>query len=647
MSWIQRLYDTYDKCLPSVSYDIEGGSKPLLPISHTTKQAQIEIVIDPNGNFKRAKVISKDDSRTIIPCTEESGGRTGKRPKPHPLSDKLQYVAKDFSEYGGRVTVGYSKESQKPYNEYEDQLKKWCESESSHPKAQAVLAYIRKGRVIKDLVDAGILFVGPDGKLPDRWEGKPVPDIFTATPRGYQGDAFVRWSVEAPGDPQSHLWTDNSMFESWIKFYDSTKKDKTLCLVTGESKPAAEQHPANLRYDGDKAKIISSNDKSGFTYRGRFLNSEQACSVGYEVTQKAHNALRWLLDRQGYKKNNQAIVAWSVVGNPVPDPLMDSFDLLSSDSSVPASTSQEFALKLNQKIKGYSAKLEDSTGIVVMGLDSAVPGRMSIAFYRELSKSDFLKRIEEWHETCSWWIDWRISTPSGTNKKRVPKFVGAPSPSDIVDSAYGFKANDELRKATVERLLPCIIDGQRIPRDLVESAVRRASNRIGMEEYEWKKTISVACAIYRKYHENEGFEMALEENRLTRDYLYGRLLAVANSIESWALSESTEARQTTAARLMNRFADHPATTWKTIYLSLAPYKARLGGKVYSREKLITEIGSKFQLEDFNSDKKLSGEFLLGYYCQSEALRAQKKSNIQESGVADTVNEDNEVGINVE
>lgn len=113
--------------------------------------------------------------------------------------------------------------------------------------------------------------------------------------------------------------------------------------------------------------------------------------------------------------------------------------------------------------------------------------------------------------------------------------------------------------------------------------------------------------------------MALDENRKSRDYLYGRLLALADSLEQWALKKAGETRQTTAARLMQRFADHPYSTWRTIELALGPYKARLGGKSLKRQKMISEVTAMFTPDDYINDKKLSGEFLLGYHCQREAL----------------------------
>ena len=123
--------------------------------------------------------------------------------------------------------------------------------------------------------------------------------------------------------------------------------------------------------------------------------------------------------------------------------------------------------------------------------------------------------------------------------------------------------------------------------------------------------------------------MALELNRTSRDYLYGRLLAVAELIEEMALRLANETRSTNAARLMQRFADHPYSTWRTIELSLVPYKARLETKapVFLREKkqLLDEINCAFDAQDFVSEAKLTGEFLLGYHCQRLAPRPTREA----------------------
>jgi CRISPR-associated protein Csd1 len=638
MGWIQKLYETYENCQEAVGKETDENKVPLLPICHTTQKAHIEIVIDGEGNFKRARVVPK--VRTIIPCTEKSGGRT-RGPAAHPLCDKLQYVAQDYAEYGG------TKESR--FDLYEKELEKWCDSGYSHYKARAVLKYVKKGKVIEDLIDSKTLIADQNGrflKKTDRKDksNKNVLTVFDVVDS--QEEAFVRWIVEIPDEPESRVWKDESLWRSWIKYYTSIKKEKTLCYVLGEAGLAAEQHPAKLRKDADKGKLISSgktrdkdgkvtvDDGCGFTFLGRFVNSDQAAGVSLEVTQKAHSALRWLISRQGYRRNELAVVAWAISGKNIPQPLSDPLEILGltelpSDEAPEVYTAQGIGIRLRNRIAGYSSEIGSTDGVVVMGIDSATPGRTAITFYRELTGSEYLNRINTWHETCSWLHRYRFVQAQGdSGSKRIPlPFIGAPTPSDIAEAAYAINNNgklqidETLRKTSVERLLPCIIDGRQIPRDIVESAVRRASNRMSLENWQWEKTMSIACALFKKLKEKESYSMALDPNRKTRDYLYGRLLALADSLEQLALQKASEDRQTTAARLMNRFAERPYSTWRTIELALSPYKARLGYKSKKRQRMIDEVKDLFDLNDFVNDKRLSGEFLLGYSCQREYLRS--------------------------
>ena len=645
MSWIQKLHETYERCagLPQFT------SNPLLPISHTTQQAHIEIVIDGIGNFRRANVVSKEDQTTLVPCTEESGGRAGIKPKNHPLCDKLQYVAGDYRKLGGEVTVGFAKEEEEPHRSYLKDLEAWGASPYGHRKLAAVLTYVRKKHVVHDLVRERLLPLDSQGKLLKKWDGdkKDVPAIFKVIPAGSSPeDAFIRWRVEIANDPQPAIWQNKEVMDAWIGYYASQQTKHGLCMVTGKETILAEQHTAKLRNAGDKAKLISSNDTSGYTFRGRFIDADQACGVGFVVTQQAHKALQWLLDferKQAFRNGNQVIVAWAVSGKSLPDLFDNSAQMFGLESreedAAPAyqgDAGQAFAVRLKKYIADYRARLGSTDAIVVMALDSATPGRLAITYYRELTGSEFLERIQLWHESCAW----------HQNFGKGLKFVGVPSPRDIAAAAYGRqvegKSGEKLRKATVERLLPCIIDGRPIPRDIVESTVRRTANRSGLEKWEWKKNLGIACALFRGHHKGRSYKMALELDRTSRDYLFGRLLAVADRIEGLALHLADEKRDTNAAKLMQRFADHPYSAWRTIELSLVPYKTRLRarspGFLVNMEKLIDGIVCAFNGQDFMSETRLSGEFLLGYHCQRQALWPKSESTKAEETTENQTNQ---------
>lgn len=639
MNWLQRLNETYEQCAGQPQF----ATHPLLPIGHTTQQAHVEIVIDAQGSFRRASVIDRDDQTTMIPCTERSGGRAGSKPKNHPLCDKLQYVAGEFRDFGGNVTSGFAGDTEEPFKTYRGDLAAWASSGSGHPSLSAILSYIDKRSVIQDLVNEGVLYLNPTGKLLKEWTGdkKDTPPIFANMPaNSTPEEAFIRWRVETPTAAQTGVWEDLDLVKAWIDHYASQQTKRGVCMVTGSKDVVlAVQHPAKVRHAGDKAKLISSNDTSGYTFRGRFLDADETCGVGFVITQQAHNALRWLLDakrNQAFCNGDQRIVAWAVSGKPVPDMFRNSAELFGLESAPDCEdlapeigdAGQAFALRLKTYIAGYRADIGPAESIVVMALDSATPGRMAIPYYRDLTGSEFLDRVQAWHSDCAWY----------QNYGGKLSFVGAPSPNDITEVAYGKqvegKSGQNLRKATAERLLPCITDGRAIPKDLVGSTIRsavRLSNRSSSDRWKWEKAMGIACALFRGHHKRKGedYLMTLEGDRKTRDYLFGRLLAVADGLEGAALYVAGEQRPTNALKLMQRFADRPSSTWRTIELSLVPSRTRLQsrrpGWLRKFETTMDEVMCELTAGDFMDDHRLSGEFLLAYHTQREALRPKGKS----------------------
>lgn len=611
MSWLNKLYDTYENC-ESVIGKYDADQKiPLLPIAHSTQNAQIEVRLDSEGNFKNAVTVDKKDAVTVIPVSEDSAARSSGI-FPHPLFDKLQYIAGDYIKYVDGKKGEY-------FKKYIQGLEAWCNSPFANKKACAVLTYLKKETLIADLIEQKVLICGEDGKL-----NRSVKlDVSS------QCDAFVRFRVYGE-DRESRVWLDEEVQNSFAGYYISLNNSKELCYASGKNIACSEKHPAKVRNTADKAKLISGNDESGFTYRGRFSNKGQAISVGYETTQKAHNALKWLIDRQGYRNYEQVIVAWETKNQNLPPISEDTCGLFPEEERLtPPSTAEEFAGRLSSAISGYKCDLDNKAEIVVMGLDSATTGRLSITYYRELDGSDFLERIKHWHSSCIWRHSYKI-VADGADEKGKPqyrriKFIGAPAPKDIAAAAFGAKASDKLIKATLERLLPCIVDRAKIPYDLVKAAVKRASNPISTDGYEWEKVRTITCALVKKYRferHKEVWLMELEKEVTDTHYLCGRLLAVADEIESWALYEMKEKRETNAIRLFERFAQNPSKVWGIIVKRLIPYQNKLTklGKSYKwLLDIREEISEKINFEEFKEIKNLDGRFILGFDCQKKNI----------------------------
>ena len=664
MSWIQKLYETYDACAGNENIpDIEE----LCPVGYSVQNAHIEVVIDQNGIFRRASLIQKENNpKTLIPVTESSAGRTSGEDA-HPLCDSLQYCAGDYEKYGDR----------KPYFEsYLQKLAAWAKSSSlSHDKVEAICTYVSKKTLVDDLVVEKLLAL-KDEKLAvvEKTEQKEKVKIITSKSddkpiiansdelhpimkllafqklsdgreEKNQAKVFIRWVVEAEGSLCPETWKDQTLFEKWAEYAGSFDAIKGFCYVTGEKETdIAQKHPAKLRSGKDGAKLISSNDTSGFTFLGRFESVNEAASVSSVVTQKAHSALRWLIGRkQAFRNGNQVFVSWATTGKPIPDPCANTWDFLGDEfqindtsTSLAGDVGQSFALRFNKKLAGYKTNIADTDDIVVMGLDSATTGRMAITFYRELTGSEFLERIEKWHFNFAWLQNYGKRKNKDTNKEISIVFGGAPAPKDIAWCAYGKRAEGKngikLLNATVERLLPSIIDGRPAPLDLVEECVRRASNRVGLEQWEFEKCLGIACALYKGFYNERGYIMALEEERSSRDYLYGRLLAVADQIESLALQLAIENRGTTASRLMQRFSNRPFSTWKNIEEALKPYKDRIRAKypplLKGYDELLDVIHSRILAANYITDTRLTGEYLLGYHCQRQWFHEHKREKGQ-------------------
>lgn len=638
MSWLTNLNKTYEQhenLIGRFEKKKNGREYALIPVSHTTQTAHIEVVLDGNGNYLSAKVVDKEDSSTIIPCTEASASRTS-APVPYPLFDKLVYVAGDYERY-------CDKPKGTPYEDYLSQLQSWCESPYKHPRVESVYRYIAKGTLLTDLIRDKILWTDEAGELLSSWPPSPdqqnaeKPDIFKVIASD-QSSAFVRFSVDIPGEPESRLWRDPSVQEAFIGFYETSLKELDLCYVSGEMRPYAEKHASRIRNSGDKSKLISANDSSGFTYRGRFRTSRDVATVSYDVSQKAHNALKWLIERQGIQVDGRVFLVWGTEQLDLPDPLEGTFSLYRDEDEEAGggdSTLKEYAEQFRRAIKGYRFDGDYKSNAIIMVLDAATPGRMSIVYYRDLNKEKYLERLQAWHETCYW------QHRNGRDQNNMPRtYIGAPATRDIAFAAYGPRANDKLIKGLMERMLPCIVDGRKIPLDIVRNAVIRASNPVGMEDWEWEKTLSVACALVNKTFEKEGFDVSLNTETSDRSYLFGRMLAIADVLERRALGKD-EKRATNAIRYMNAFAQRPGRTWTIIQSNLQPYQARMGTEAGYLNRLLDEVGAKLSLEDF-TDKPLSGLYLLGFYSQRNDLYTSKKVKEAEAN-AEESSENNDQG----
>lgn len=574
MGLFQKAYETYENHQHYIGLTTEGIKEPLAPVAHIITSASLEITIDADGQFVSASAVDKKEPKIIIPALESSAGRAGTTIAPHPLCDQLGYI---------------SELNPKKMEAYLAQLTEWTESEFSHPMLSPILQYVQAGTILNDLNRSGLTKIGEKD--------------------------MIRWIVVGLEDGGS-CWTNRNLQDAFVRFYTTkkTEEESVLCMVSGKETAPANQHLKGIISINGNAKLISANDTSNFTFRGRFKTDNQALTVGYEASQKAHNALKWLAAAEGVPIiGGRTFLCWNPKGKALPRPLRS----LRKKESPIAVTLEDYRKDLAALLWGYQEKLEPADCAVIAVFDAATTGRLALTYYNEMAAAEFLEKLRQWDEECCW--------------KHYRFGISSPSLDTIVRYAFGtergnfVEADDRVMRQQLQRLLICRLDGAPMPYDIMRLLVQ---NTMHPQAYKNGNNLaelqSTSCAVIRKYyldHKQEEYRMALEKGKKDISYQYGRLLAVLEKAERDTY-DNAEGREPNAIRLQSMFCTRPAQTARSVieqlkksyYPRLSPglrnYYDRLIGEIYEQLSFWSEA-------EWNAPLKET--YILGYYLQKNAL----------------------------
>lgn len=635
MGWMQRCLETYENNAHMVGKIVEG-KEPLAPMFFITQKAQIEVTLTEEGRFYGAARVSKEDERTLIPATEDSGSRSSNTAA-HPLCDQLQYIALGNETYSG------CKAYHEKYEKYLQELAAWAQSPQSHYIVWAVYRYCLGGTMISDLTAAGIITVDETGKLrADKINGAEYEKC------------LVRWKVLKAGYTGGAAWTDETLFKDYrdYRFAQADHIEKTVCYVKGELAIPAKKHPKGTIRNTYGAILISANDSENFTYRGRFDTPEQAYSVGLETTQKAHAALRWLVENQGANYGGRTFICFNPKGKEVPKPDPGSMDEgVEDDPQTAPLTMPEYQKKIEKALAGYREDLGDNEDVVLISLDAATTGRLSVTYYNELKSSDFLDRLQNWYKSCCWY------RTRFTPEKKPYLEIYTPGVKSIVNAAFGteqggmLKADDKVVREQAQRLLHCVIDEQPVPYDIVRALVNRTSMPQAYSRGNFERILSIACALIQKY-ENErrqGDVWTMELDKKS-SYWFGQLLAVAEKVERSTYNAEDAQRQPNAIRYWSAFVKRPNRTWAKLEEKLIPYykKLNIGSREYYK-KLTGQITERL-LQTIQGEKGLNepldDSYLFGYYLKRMELNRGKTEQTMLSEQNGTANSESDTNENI-
>jgi CRISPR-associated protein Csd1 len=610
MSWFQRLYETYENC------EKNKGKYKIAPVAHTHKICNIEITLDEKAKIIDAQIINED---TIVPTTDDNNCMWV-------FAVDIKTYQKEKDKKGKELKITYKK-----------QLQEWSNFDSDNTKIQIVNKYIQNNMLVQDLIERKLLWVDSNGEFIKKPKNKQdISDkykIFNFVKE--QEDVVIRWIVGT--DKNRNTWEDNTIIESWINFRRN-KLGKGKCYILGEENIIAANHP----YANGSAKLIAAGDDKNFVFNGRFETQEEALNVGFDVSQKAHNVLKWLIveeRKQAYRNYPQIIVVFTINGKS-------------------GNVGQVFGKDFVKAIKGYDIKfeqIEENENVVILEMDAASKGRACITYYREMPGSRYLENIQKWHNKYSWEQFLKIKNNDG--KEEYKYFIGTPAINTIAN-AYLYTKNKKalntiedkekkIKNKLIRDLIPSVLEGKEIPEYIEKHFIEKVSNPVALidknNDIQWKTILGIACSVYKgnRLYKNKEEDWTMAE---TRDSLYGQLLALLDYGEERALwiqqkndsadddtaDDKKNIRITNAKRYMRQFSLKPHSTWLFLLLKYnEAYMPRLKknnpGLDKKIENNITEIIYKFKKNniDFENDDKLEGVFVFAYYCQKYELKFNK------------------------
>lgn len=621
MSWIQKLCQVYD-----AMSEVENCG--IVPVGFTTKAIKYNIILSAEGEFVTAQELSQEEQRCIVASIPEAEGRTGNQPVPFPLADGIKYMLACEGAENLR------------FDAYLGQLSKWCEIAEAPQCLKTVRDYLQKRTLFQDLQSVAGL------KLKAKKGGEPT-DI--------PGDAC--FSVETL-DGDSRLWMREDVKQSWSAYLASLEPGRAeLCYATGKVLPVLENHPKV----GVNAKLISARDAGyPFQYRGRFTEGGSAAFVSRMASAKAHAALQWLMGNQGFNRYGMQIVGWNV-NNPAletghVEEIAKTADAWEDDMpDEPEEPNRPdafdgYARALRDALLGEYAQLDKfSTDanltaedrkrrdeIVILAMQAATPGRMSITFYQELPGNVYKENLRDWEIKCSW----ELPEKGGATGVKSPSWMAiceASMGKDAVNLAKGDmrcdKAATKQMREMHMRLLAGMINKKALPVDMVERAFRRAVTPTAFTDengswssFDWQRCVAVTCAMIRKlYMDKEKRELSpvLDAHAKDRDYLFGRLLAVAHKIELDTMrSKGRKKIRTAAVQCIPAYVQSPEKGWLHLYCRLLPKLKEVGqndNRARWYQGLLGEIETRFLPEERSDHRPLSYLFLIGFYAQLREL----------------------------
>jgi len=655
MSLMNALLDTYNFALDNGLVDnpeLSVNGQTILPVYHSNKKAGsnediFEITIDKHSDAVGGRFLDKDEI-VVFPITEDSITRAGSKIAPHAISDELSYLAKS-----------YNPNPQKN-DEYLKGIKELLDFEKEYPNEnfRTIGEYIIKNTIIEDFLNfyLGNTAYSIDEKFKLSYDVTDNKGKFKKKKINL-AKVFITFKLEKEFSGDVTLTRDTGLHNFYIAYIRNKNlcsSELSHCDITGNLDYCIESHRGII----GNAKLISISNHDE-TYYGRFKNGRDVFRISYEASQKAHNMLKYLIENGNHSRyigGDAYVINWlsqdlSKGGIELVSEIETDYDdFEDEEEKTMESIGGRVSRSLGKYFFGEQGSFDAQGDFHVLIIEKINNGRVSIKYFRKLTKSEAYQRVMNWYQST----DWKFY-----NQHKSPPLY------QIVNFVYGLENskgylacdNKKLSRSTIERLIPCIIDSQKLPKDISKTTFYKLSNKLSYKKA-WDTALNIGCSLIKKY-KNDYENLIIYVDKISevkqlensRSFQYGKLMAIYEKIEIDAVGskgsdsdtkkdKSKSQRITNADKLWSSMIRTPERTRFIIETKIKPYinilkKNNYGSYVFY-DKLITEITQKLmQLKESGSKASgsLNEDFILGYYHQKNAFY-QKKDKVTGTQDAD-------------
>ena len=631
MTLMNALLETYDFALKNNLVDnsnLSVDGQLLLPVFHSSRRNKgdniFEMTINSSSNVISGRFLDEDEI-CVFPITEDSITRSGSKIAPHAISDELSYLSRkiDFDKNKAYIAV----------------VKEMLDYEKNHrcENFKIIGEYIVKNTVLEDFLR---IYLGKkEYQIDNKFNLKfnITQDNGKIKEKSINLEKiFITFKLEKELSGDISLTRDTNLHNFYIKYVrNKNKESKNLeyCDLTGEMDYCVERHRGVI--GNAKLISISNNDE---TYYGRFKNGKDVYSLSYEVSQKVHNMLKYLLENKNYNRfigENAYVVNWlsndlSKGGIELVSDLEDEDDFEDVEEVTMSKLGGKISQKLGEYFLGEDGKFTSKSDFYILIIEKISNGRVSVKYFRSLSRSEAYERVINWYDSIRWKFYEKDRSPS---IYQMINFVYG------LENSNGYLSceNKKLSRSTIERLIPCIIDSQKLPKDIARMAFYKLSRKQSYKK-KWEDALSIGCSLIKKY-KNDYEDIVINPDKISevkeleesRSYYYGRLMAIYEKIELDAIrgrigdedtGKSKSQRVTNSDKLWSSMIRSPERTRFILESKIRPYinilKKNNPGLYVFHDKLITKITLRIMnLNESNSMNRspLNEDFILGYYYQ--------------------------------